>query len=425
MGYGSFALRQGRRCYARLTSIGLALFVAITPHLSRLNRLIGKPTARRTTRAGVTLVRVRFDDQVFTVQGRGGIARYFVELIREFTGNPELGVQPEVGWRWISNAHALEAGLGRRLRVPGGVRARHVLRLANRTVGARQADADVTHHTYYDVSYLARRSTPPIVMTVYDMIPELFPDLLSAGKRRGRRRICKREFIRRAALVLCISESTRRDLLRFYGSVEAPTVVTHLGVSHRFAPGARRPSWCPNRYVMFLGTRGAYKDFRVAIESFAELAPRQRGTALVAVGGGTFTADEEALISRWGLRGQVVQHAASDEELPGVFGGASAFVFPSRYEGFGLPTLEAMACGTPAVLADSSSHPEVGGDAALYFPPGDIGALAAHLSRLLSDDAFRRDLSERGITHAGRFTWRRTATATADAYRVAAGTALT
>ena len=90
------------------------------------------------------------------------------------------------------------------------------------------------------------------------------------------------------------------------------------------------------------------------------------------------------------------------------------------FGGFGLPTLEAMACGTPTVLADSSSHPEVGGDAALYFPPGDCSALAARLSLLLSDDACRRDLSEKGIARARRFTWRRTAEVTVDAYRMAA-----
>ncbi len=364
-------------------------------------------------------MRVRFDDQVFIMQGRGGIARYFVELIRGFTGSPELGVQPQLGWRWIRNGHALEAGLGRELRVPGGVRARHVLRLANRTADVRRPVSDLMHPTFYDASYLSRRSTPPIVVTIYDMIPELFPDLLSKGRPWRRPRMCKREYVRRATLVLCISESTRRDLLRIYGSIDAPTIVTHLGVSHRFAPGALRPSWCPGRYVLFLGNRGGYKDFRVAIESFAELAPGQRGTALVAVGGGTFTAAEEVLISRWGLRDQVFQRDASDEELPGVFGGAAAFVFPSRYEGFGLPTLEAMACGTPTVLADSSSHPEVGGDAALYFPPGDSSTLAAQLRRLLSDDALRRDLSEKGLAQAGRFTWQRTAVATADAYRIA------
>ena len=85
--------------------------------------------------------------------------------------------------------------------------------------------------------------------------------------------------------------------------------------------------------------------------------------------------------------------AATDAELPAIFGGARAFVFPSRYEGFGLPTLEAMACGTPVVLADSSSHPEVGGDAALYFPPGDASALGAQLLRLLGDEDLRAERS--------------------------------
>jgi len=363
-------------------------------------------------------MRVLFDDQIFTTQRRGGISRYFVELIREFAQSPELGVQPYLGWRWTRNSHALEAGLGKPLKVPGGSRG-HALRLANRTFRIRQPDADITHRTYYRAGYLAPGATQPMVVTVYDMTPELFPDLFP----RGNPHLRKQEYVRQARLVLCISESTRRDLLRVYGPVEAPAIVTHLGVSHRFAPGAPRPSWCPDRYVLFLGNRGGYKDFRVAVEAFAQLAPRQRITSLLAVGGGSFTADEEALISRWGLHGRVVQQNASDKELPGVFGGATAFVFPSRYEGFGLPTLEAMACGTPTVLAESSSHPEVGGNAALYFPPGDDSHLAAQLSRLLSDDAFRCDLSEKGIAHAGRFTWRRTASATVDAYRIVAGTA--
>lgn len=364
-------------------------------------------------------MRVRYDDQIFVMQRRGGISRYFVELIREFAEGPELGVVPQLGWRWTRNAHALEAGLGRPLQVPGGSRGR-MLRWANKTISTVQRDAEITHHTYYRAGYLSRRSKPPIVVTVYDMTPELFPDLFPAGNPHRQ----KREYVRRASMVLCISESTRRDLVSVYGPIESPLVVTYLGVSDRFARGAPRPSWCPERYVLFLGARGGYKDFRVALESFADLAPSQRGTALLAVGGGTFTGDEQALISRWGLSDQVVQRDASDDELPGVFGGAIAFVFPSRYEGFGLPTLEAMACGTPTVLADSSSHPEVGGDAALYFPPGDTSTLALQLGRLLSDDILRGDVSAMGLAQADRFTWRRTAAVTAGAYRVAAGTAL-
>ena len=361
-------------------------------------------------------MRVRYDDQIFVSQRRGGISRYFVELIREFTGGPELGVTPQLGWQWTRNAHALEAGLGRRLPTPADSLG-SIIRWANRAIQVGQPDADVVHRTYYRPDYLTQQSKAPMVATVYDMTPELFPELFPNGNPHLR----KREYVQRAALILCISESTRRDFIRLYGSVQAPTVVTHLGVSNRFAPGASRPLWCPDRYVLFVGDRGGYKDFHVAVESFAQLPARERGTILVAVGGGRFTADEDALISRWRLRDQVVHRDAADKELPGIFGGASAFVFPSRYEGFGLPTLEAMACGTPTVLAESSSHPEVGGDAALYFPPGDHSALAAQIGRVLSDDALGRDLSEKGIARASLFTWRRTAVATANAYRAVVG----
>jgi len=350
------------------------------------------------------------------MQRRGGISRYFVELITEFTKDPSLGVTPQIGWRWTNNAHAVEAGLGRPLRIPGGSRGR-IVRLANRTTQIWPAAPDLVHDTYYRPDYRAGRGAPPLAVTIYDMTPELFPELFPGGNPHAN----KRAFVERAAIVLCISESTRRDLLRLYGDIAAPTAVTHLAVGPRFAPGAARPAWAPARYVLFLGVRVAHKDFRVALEAFATLAQSDPSTTLVAVGGGPFTGDETAVIDRWGLGDRVVQRDASDSELPGVFGAATAFVFPSRYEGFGLPTLEAMACGTPTVLADSSSNPEVGGPAALYFPPGDHAALATQLGRLLADEAFRAQRSALGLAQAGRFTWRRTAEATSDAYRLVTG----
>ena len=105
--------------------------------------------------------------------------------------------------------------------------------------------------------------------------------------------------------------------------------------------------------------------------------------------------------------------------MPGAYGNALVFVFPSRFEGFGLPALEAMACGAPFVLADATSLPEVGGDATMYFPVGDSEALSSVLLTLLNDVVLRRDLSQRGLNRAASFTWEATATATADVYRKA------
>jgi glycosyltransferase involved in cell wall biosynthesis len=359
-------------------------------------------------------MRVCYDDQIFTMQRHGGISRYFVELIRSFRDGPELGIDPRLGWRWTRNAHALEAGLGRVLTTPGGSRGRP-LRWANRLFNPLEGTADVVHRTFYRANYLTREPGVPSVVTVHDMTPELFPELFPKGNPHRQ----KREFIARAQAVVCVSESTRRDLVRLYGPPAAPITVAHLGVRNVFAPGVAPPTWCPDRYLLFVGARDGYKDFRVALEAFAEVAATVPAITLLAVGGGAFTSDEETLLSRWGLGERVIQHDASDMELPGIFGGAHAFVFPSRYEGFGLPTLEAMACGTPVVLADSSSHPEVGGEAALYFPPGDSSALAAQVRRLISDGRGRSDFVANGISRAKRFSWRDTAAATAAAYRVA------
>ena len=174
-------------------------------------------------------------------------------------------------------------------------------------------------------------------------------------------------------------------------------------------------------YVLYVGSRGAYKDFVVALEGFAQVVQDHRNVSLVVVGGGRLTPSEDALIGRWGLRGSVIHRDVSDADLPGVFGGASVFLYPSRYEGFGLPVLEAMACGTPTVLAAASSLPEVGGQAAVYFPPGDCNSLAEQLRRLLGDADLRRAMSAMGRDRAQAFTWRKTAAATADAYRLALG----
>src|SRR4051794_21276400 len=152
------------------------------PHRSRIALTGGKTRNDALVVLDYARVRmnVRYDDQIFTMQRRGGISRYFVELIREFHNDPRLGVRPQFNWRWTRNDHALEAGMGERLRVPAGSRGR-VLRFANRMFMVKQPNADLTHHTYYRAGYLSRRSTPPMAVTVYDMIPELFPDLFPTG----------------------------------------------------------------------------------------------------------------------------------------------------------------------------------------------------------------------------------------------------
>jgi glycosyltransferase involved in cell wall biosynthesis len=366
-------------------------------------------------------MRVGFDEQVFLAQRRGGISRYVVNLVQSLQADPSLGVEPVPGWSFGPNAHAAEAGLARTLPVldplcdgRGAAIGMGGYFLANTMARRAARRADILHYTYTHPRFFAPHFRGLRVCTVYDMIPELYPE--SFPDRNPH--VAKRRYVENCDVVLCISESTRNDLVRIYGDPGVAMPVTYLGVEPSFSPDAPRPAGLPERYLLFVGRRGGYKDFDVLAEAFAGLP--DDGTVLAVVGG-PLTDEESARLSALGIASRVRRFGADDSELPGFYAGALAFVFPSRHEGFGLPTLEAMASATVAVLADSSSHPEVGGDVARYFPPGDVEALRKVLAELLDDAVLRDDLARRGVARAAQFSWAATAASTAEAYRAAFG----
>lgn len=354
---------------------------------------------------------VYFDDQVFSIHSGGGISRYFVELMRTFRDHSEFGVQLAGHHMWTRNDYVVESGFGRRLPLSPRL-AVYPTRLLNRLTW-RRSGAQIIHHTYYDRRYLKRFQDGFLrVVTIVDMIPELFPELFPAGNPH----LEKQRYVDEADLVLCISESTRRDLLSLYGTPSSPIVVTPLGVDERFKPDLPPLDSLPDRYILFVGGRRAYKDFDVLAQAFA--LPRIRADVhLVAVGGGPLASDENGTLVALGVRDRVQHINLGDHQLAAAYANAECFAFPSRYEGFGLPTLEAMAAGCPAVLAASSAHFEVGGDAALFFEPGDVDGLAEALASVLEDGDFRQGIVSKGLEHADSFSWTRTAILTAKAYR--------
>jgi glycosyltransferase involved in cell wall biosynthesis len=270
------------------------------------------------------------------------------------------------------------------------------------------------------------RRTCPAVVTVHDLGFLRFPETLTAESRRYYGQVARA--VKSAERTIAVSEHTARDLVEQLAAPAECIRVVHNGISGWFHPvedpcalkevraryGLDRP------FILFVGTLEPRKNLPTLLRAFRVVRQRH-DVSLVLVGRrGWLWEPIFDLIGELGVRDYVrIFEDATDEQLPAIHSAATAFAFPSLYEGFGLPPLEAMACGTPTVVADTSSLPEVVGDAALLHPPTDHEALADALRRLLEDETLRADLRRRGLARAAGFTWEEAARKTLAVYEEA------
>lgn len=279
---------------------------------------------------------------------------------------------------------------------------------------------DVFHSPYYVKPYCL---PVPSILTLYDVIPTHYPAYYS---RRTRLliRLLKRLALRSAAHCLAISETTKGDFVREYGVAPERITAIPLAADGRFRPvepaavAAMRERYrLPPDYVLYLGINKPHKNLMRLVEAW--LFVRDRGITLLLAGREDPRYPQaRQRVEELGL-GDVVLFLGdvTEADLPAVYSGATVFVFPSLYEGFGLPVLEAMACGVPVACSNTSSLPEIVGDAALTFDPTDVEAIAAALSRLLDDAELRAELRQLGLERARHFTWTETARRTLEVYR--------
>jgi glycosyltransferase involved in cell wall biosynthesis len=275
-------------------------------------------------------------------------------------------------------------------------------------------DPDVMFGANYFLPRLLGAIARRRVITIHDLTFKRFPELLQKETLDNLTRVMPRE-IAAADAIVCVSEATKKDLLEFYKVDPGRVHAIHSGLAIP-ATGNRQPATVPGRYILFVSTIEPRKNLGVLLDAFARL--RERGTydgSLVVVGKIGWKA--ERIAKRLRAPGVVHLDYLPPEQLASVYANAELFVFPSIYEGFGFPLLEAMALGVPSIAARSSSLPEVGGDAALYFDPADARELETTIERVLRDDALRADLIARGRAQAARFRWSDAATKTLEVLR--------
>lgn len=291
---------------------------------------------------------------------------------------------------------------------------------------ARRLRLDVWHAPYYIKPYLGLPC--PSAVTIYDLIGWRFPRALS---RRGRLfyRISMALAVRTATKVITISESSRADIAHVYRLPPERIAVTPLAASRRFQPQApeavaavRQRYGLPERYVLYVGSNKPHKNLERLVRAWRQVleeAPEASAGMTLVIAGHEDPryGDARRFVAEHRLEARVrFAPDVAEADLPALYSGATVFAFPSYYEGFGLPPLEAMACGAPVLCAYASSLPEVVGDAALTVDPFNVHELAEGLARLLSNPTLRRIISERGRSRARMFCWRRTALETLRVY---------
>jgi glycosyltransferase involved in cell wall biosynthesis len=284
----------------------------------------------------------------------------------------------------------------------------------------RQSGVDLVHEPAF-VGAVAGRC--PFVITVHDLSFLLYPQGFRMLNRFYLRNLT-RWSVHRARRVIAVSESTKYDLVRLYDLSPARVDVVHNGVDPSFRPlpageisAFRAERGLPERYCLFVGTLEPRKNVVQLIEAYARL-PRTRPPLLLVGGKGWLYDEIFARVEALDLSTEVhFVGYVSTEELPQWYNAAELFVYPSLYEGFGLPPLEAMACGTPVVTSTASSLPEVVGEAGLSVDPGDVEALAAAIERVLMDVELREQMQVAGVARAQGFSWEKTARDTVACYR--------
>jgi len=292
-----------------------------------------------------------------------------------------------------------------------------LLNIINKKISEKyisKGDYDLFHPTYYDPYFLDFLNGKPFVLTILDMIHEIFPEIFPLKDKTSER---KKLLAQKAAKIIAISENTKRDIIKFLGIGENKIEVIYLGNSLKIKKDIKTINIkIPEKYILFVGSRRGYKNFELFIEVISPLINDDNKLNIVCAGGGKFNNKEIEKLKNLKIKDKVFYYSGSDSILAYLYQKAVAFIFPSLYEGFGIPVLESFASGCPVICSKTSSLPEVAGDAVIYFDPTDKLSMLNSIKKVIYDDELRKQLMDKGIERVKEFTWKKTAEKTKKIY---------
>ena len=367
-------------------------------------------------------MKVAYDQQTFTYQSYGGISRYYTKLSGELLKqNQNVGVFAGMHRNNYIEDLPEDVVRGYKL-VKYPPKTQRIFQLINHGFCQAQMklwQPDIIHETYYSALPVLNTNAMRVA-TVYDMIHELYRHQFSNSDKTTQ---WKKKTFSRVDHIISISDSTKKDLVELMGIPEDKVSVVHLGVDVSVFSAEKfqlNPSDKP--YLLYVGSRAGYKNFSGLIKAFGSSPQLKTNLDVIAFGGGPFNSSEHSLIKQLGIDTKNVRQVSGDDnKLSQLYANATAFVFPSMYEGFGLPPLEAMAAGCPVVSSNASSMPEVVRNAGVYFDPNNTESMQTAIEKVVFSEDLRQNLVAAGYENIKSFTWQKCSTETLGIYQKLVG----
>jgi len=391
-------------------------------------------------------ITILFDHQIFEMQPHGGISRIFTKLTNIWTENQTINPLISVkitdnefvhsispnnivpgGLSHISHPRSITNSNSHSLlnTVKWHIRSRYYTfttekmneqNIQNSIDVLKTIDFDIFHPTYFDPYFLPYLKGRPFIITVYDLIHERYPELYPLDDITT---LNKRILIEKATHIIAISESTKNDIMSFYNTPSEKITVVHLGNeisdSNKLS-NHTDDSGIPSQFLLFVGSRHKYKNFYFFLETVSSILVKKK-VQVLCFGGGSFTDEEKIFISRLGISDQVIQISGSDNLLVMAYKRALALIYPSLWEGFGVPVIEAFSLNCPVIAGNIPPIVEIGGNAICYIDPKDPDSIRQSVTRICENASYRFQLMQEGKRMVKQYSWEKTAMRMYEVYK--------